>query len=209
MPRAVGTQPRCCPTAGCSSPAAKTPMAPSNPPSCLIPLPRLFNRGWTWPPPVPATPPLAFPPATFCSPAVMPMAPLNVARSGHSATLFSDNNVFMVGGGTKSNEFFQASDSTFVLWPFALNEIRVGHSAIPGSDGKLLVIGGDPTGTLEQFDPATGSAPTLLLPSPSSTASLLANDKVLILGPELSSLFDVATTNLAPLADAGLLQRGG
>src|SRR2546425_273026 len=99
-------------------------------------------------------------------------APLNVARSGHSATLFSDNNVFMAGGGTKSNEFFQASDSTFVLWPFALNEIRVGHSAIPGSDGKLLVIGGDPTGTLEQFDPATGSAPTLLLPSPSSTASL-------------------------------------
>jgi hypothetical protein len=78
-------------------------------------------------------------------------------RTGHTATLFSDVNVFPAGGGTKSAEFFDGTAGTFSLWPQQLNELRIGHAAIPTTDAKLLIIGGDTTGSFERFDPLNGS----------------------------------------------------
>ena len=57
-------------------------------------------------------------------------------RTGHTATRFSDLNVFLAGGGTKSVEFFDGTAGTFTLWPHQFNELRMGHAAIPTTDAN-------------------------------------------------------------------------
>jgi hypothetical protein len=141
-----------------------------------------------------------------------PLLPMMNPRSGHTATPLADDNLFLVGGGTASIELFNGASNSFSLWPNGLSQIRSGHASIPTPDGKLLVIGGDVSGTFESFDPTTGSSLLSLgLGTPSTTANLLANNQILVLGPGVSGLFDETTAQLSPLVDtnASLLQLSG
>jgi hypothetical protein len=141
-----------------------------------------------------------------------PLLPMMNPRSGHTATPLADDNLFLVGGGTASIELFNGASNSFSLWPNGLSQIRSGHASIPTPDGKLLVIGGDVSGTFESFDPTTGSSLLSLgLGTPSTTANLLANNQILVLGPGVSGLFDETTGQLSPLVDtnASLLQLSG
>ncbi len=132
------------------------------------------------------------------------------ARSGHSATLFADNSVFLAGGGTDSAEFLDTNTLSFTLSPNRMTVARIGHTAIDTEDAKLVLFGGDAGNTVERFDPLTESfSVAATLPSSSASALLLANEKILVLGPELAGVFAPSTDQLASLTNATLLQRSG
>src|SRR5438309_7911379 len=118
------------------------------------------------------------------------------ARIGHTATLFSDDSVLLAGGNTDSMEYFSSIDQTFTLDPAKLTATRTGHDAISLSDTRLLFFGGDTGHTIDEFNT---SADTLSLKATmdgaSSSATLLANGKILVLRPDAAGLYAPDTTD--------------
>ena len=119
-------------------------------------------------------------------------------RIGHTATLFSDDSVLLAGGNTDSMEYFSSVDQAFTLDPAKLTATRTGHDAISLSDTRLLFFGGDTGHTIDEFNT---SADTLSLKATmdgaSSSATLLANGKILVLRPDAAGLYAPDATDQA------------
>jgi MBG domain (YGX type)/Immunoglobulin domain/Galactose oxidase, central domain len=129
-----------------------------------------------------------FDPATESfSAALLAMA---APRIGHTATLFSDDSVLLAGGNTDSMERFTPTDQKFTLDPKAMSAARTGHEAIELSNTRLLFFGGDTGNTIDEFN---SSADTLTLKgnmtAAASSATLLANGKILVLGANMAGLY--------------------
>src|SRR5439155_2548670 len=107
---------------------------------------------------------------------------MTVPRTGHTATLFSDDSVLLAGGNTDSMEYFSATDQKFTLDLQKMTAVRTGQEAIALSDSRLLFFGGDSGNTIDEFNT---SADTISLKgtmdAPASSATLLANGKILVL----------------------------
>src|SRR5438552_5860684 len=123
---------------------------------------------------------------TFSSPLLAMTAP----RIGQTATLFSDDSVLLAGGNTDSMEYFSSVNQTFTLDPQKMTAARTGHEAISLSDTRLLFFGGDANHTIDEFNP---SSDVLTLKATmngaQSSATLLANGKVLVLRPDVAGLY--------------------
>src|SRR5437773_2748252 len=129
-----------------------------------------------------------FDPATESfSSALLAMA---APRIGHTATLFSDDSVLLAGGSTNSMELFTPTDQKFTLNAQVMSAARTGHEAIELSGTRLLFFEGDTGNTIDEFNP---SADTLALKgsmdASASSATLLANGKILVLAPDAAGLY--------------------
>src|SRR5437773_5773735 len=124
--------------------------------------------------------------ASFSSALLAMAAP----RIGHTATLFSDDSVLLAGGNTASMEFFTPADQKFTLDAQVMSAARTGHEAIELSATRLLFFEGDTGNTIDEFD---HSADTLALKgamgAAASSATLLANGKILVLGSGAAGLY--------------------
>src|SRR5437588_340010 len=135
-----------------------------------------------------------FDPATeTCSSALLAMA---APRIGHTATLFSDDSVLFAGGNTDSMELFTPADQKFTLDSHVMSAARTGHEAIELSDTRLLFFEGDTGNTIDEFNHSTDTL-TLKgnLDASASSATLLANGKILVLRPDLAGLYDPDATD--------------
>src|SRR5438105_8805592 len=123
---------------------------------------------------------------TFSSALLAMAAP----RIGHTATLFSDDSVLLAGGNTDSMELFTPADQKFTLDPQKMSAVRTGHEAIELSDTRLLFFEGDSGNTIDEFNHSTDTL-TLkdTLDATASSATLLANGKILVLRPDLAGLY--------------------
>src|SRR5436190_12195853 len=114
-------------------------------------------------------------------------------RIGHTATLFSDDSVLLAGGNTDSMELFTPADQKFTLDPQKMSAARTGHEAIELSDTRLLFFEGDTGNTIYTIDEFNHSTDTLTLKdtldAAASSATLLANGKILVLRPDLAGLY--------------------
>src|SRR5438093_1173580 len=129
-----------------------------------------------------------FDPATESfSSALLAMA---APRIGHTATLFSDNSVLLAGGNANSMELFTPADQKFTLDAQVMSAARTGHEAIELSATRLLFFEGDTGNTIDEFN---HSADTLALKGnmdgTASSATLLANGKILVLGLGAAGLY--------------------
>src|SRR6266446_1832001 len=131
---------------------------------------------------------------TFSSTLLAMAAP----RIGHTATLFSDDSVLLAGGNTDSMELFTPADQKFTLNPQKMSAARTGHEAIELSDTRLLFFEGDTGNTIDEFNT---SADMLSLKATmdgaSSSATLLANGKILVLRPDAAGLYAPDATDQA------------
>jgi large repetitive protein len=129
-----------------------------------------------------------FDPATESfSSALLAMA---APRIGHSATLFSDDSVLLAGGNTDSMELFTATDQKFTLDSQVMSAAHTGQEAISLSDTRLLFFGGDAANTIEEFN-STADTITIKtnMDAPASSATLLANGKILVLRSDMAGLY--------------------
>src|SRR5437773_5943863 len=111
-------------------------------------------------------------------------------RIGHTATLFSDDSVLFAGGNTDSMELFTPADQKFTLDPKAMSAARTGHWAIELSDTRLLFFEGDTGNTIDEFNHSTDTlAFKGSMDGTASSATLLANGKILVLGPGAAGLY--------------------
>ena len=144
--------------------------------------------------------------------------PLTVARSGHTATLFTDDSVLLAGGNTATMETFVPNQG-FTLDPATMSVVRTGHWAFELSDTRLLLFQGDTGNTIDEFNPAAGTiTPKGSLDFHASSSSLLANGKVLVLGTDVSGLYNPDAVPPAPdftafdetsVPHSGILPRSG
>src|SRR5438105_8421045 len=111
-------------------------------------------------------------------------------RIGHTATLFSDDSVLLAGGNTDSMEYFSATDQKFTLDLQKMTAVRTGQEAIALDDTHLLFFGGDSGNTIDEFN---SSSDTITLKgtmnAPASSATLLANGKILMLRSDVAGLY--------------------
>src|SRR5438874_5442830 len=123
---------------------------------------------------------------------------LQRSRSGHTATLFSDDTVWLAGGGNNTIESFNASAGAFTLSDTTMTAVRSGHEAFALSSISLLFFGGDTGHTIDEFN---SSADMLSLKATmdgaSSSATLLANGKILVLRPDAAGLYAPDATDQA------------
>ena len=128
-------------------------------------------------------------------------APMNVARTGHTATLLPEGQVLVVGGGCcgkaaiASAELF---DPVTGKWTETgqLASARRWHSAVLLADGKVLVYGGDNNGvavkSAELYDTATGTWGATSSPRNDGAAVRLADGRVLVKGQASGEVYDPA-----------------
>lgn len=115
-------------------------------------------------------------------------------RYFHAATLLRDGVVLVTGGMWGSNEDIVVR-STAELWDPATDSFvlvgpmlaaRAGHTATLLPDGRVLIANGDDPATAEIFDPRTSTFAATGAPiegrNGSATATLLSDDRVLIVG---------------------------
>src|SRR5436190_6659234 len=123
---------------------------------------------------------------------------LQRSRSDHTATLFSNDTVWLVGGGNNTIESFSASTEAFTLSDTTMTAMCSGHDAIALSDTRLLFLGGDPDHTIDEFNPSTDVL-TLkaTMGSAQSSATLLANGKILVLSPNVAGVYSPDATEQA------------
>src|SRR6266480_2553832 len=123
---------------------------------------------------------------------------LQRSRSGHTATLFSNDTVWLAGGGNNTIESFSASAGAFTLSDTTMTAMRSGHDAIALSDTRLLFLGGDPDHTIDEFNPSTDVL-TLkaTMDSGQSSATQLANGKILVLSPNIAGVYSPDATDQA------------
>jgi hypothetical protein len=135
---------------------------------------------------------------------------MEVARSGHTATLLKDGRVLIIGGGDPRPEIFDPSTGKFTLTSSPATQ-RLGlASATLLSDGRVLIAGGlspetDATGHLtlldstEVFDPATNafsSTGSMVQARREHTATLLNDGRVLIAGGYFDHICITASAEL-------------
>jgi Galactose oxidase, central domain len=123
---------------------------------------------------------------------------LSTGRWLHTATLLSDGKV-LVAGGADSSRFGFAShievyDPATGIWTVSARLVtnRVAHTATLLQNGKVLIAAGStkrsralPTSAAELYDPSSGTSTatgSLSTARYSSSATLLANGKVLVAG---------------------------
>src|SRR5438552_18932447 len=123
---------------------------------------------------------------------------LQRSRSGQTATLFSNDTVWLAGGGNNSIESFDASAGAFTLSDTTMTAVRSGHEAFALSSVSLLFFGGDTGNTIDAFNP---SADTITLKATmdaqASSATLLANGKILVLRSDVVGLYAPDATDQA------------
>src|SRR4029450_10558437 len=124
---------------------------------------------------------------------------LQVARSGHTATLFTDDSVLLARGNTASMELFTPLDQHFTLDNATMSVVRTGYWAFELSDTRLLLLQGDVGNSIDEFNPTTDTiTPKGSLDFHASSSTLLANGKVLVLGTDVSGLYNPDAVPPAP-----------
>jgi len=125
-----------------------------------------------------------------------PAAPMNLARSQHTATLLQDGTVLVAGGigaggvPTDSAEIFDPASGTWTVTPGPMQSALSGHTANLLSDGTVLIAGGNSgnqaTNTLERYDPETGTFSmingTLSSAREGHASALLKDGRVMLIG---------------------------
>ena len=144
-------------------------------------------------------------------------ANMNVARSGHTATLLPNGKVLVAGGGYPtggdSAELFDPATGLFTLTG-RMTAGRSSHTATLLPNGRVLMVGGNVGGaeTAELYDPLTGlftSTGRMAIPRISHTATLLPDGTVLIAGgytrvggnqseTATTEIYDPATGSFSP-----------
>ena len=142
-----------------------------------------------------------------------------MARSGHTATLFTDDSVLLAGGNTASMEMYTPLDQKFTLDAAMLSVVRTGHWAFELSDTRLLLFQGDTGNSIDEFNPTNDTiTPKGSLDFHASSSTLLANGKVLVLGTDVSGLYNPDAVPPAPdftafdetsVPHSGILPRSG
>src|SRR5438105_1430756 len=119
-------------------------------------------------------------------------------RIGHTAILFSDDSVLLAGGNTDSMEYFSATDQKFTLDLQKMTAVRTGQEAIALSDTRLLFFGGGPGNTIDELNTLSDTI-TLkgTMDAVASSATLLANGKILVLRSDLAGLYAPDATDAA------------
>jgi hypothetical protein len=118
---------------------------------------------------------------------------LKIARHKHAAVLLADGRALIVGGSderdwdgqTNAAELYDPARGTFVeASKMAAPRFKLGQAVARLTDGRILVAGG--AERAEVYDPATNSftavAGSLQAPWHFSTATLMADGRVLIVG---------------------------
>jgi N-acetylneuraminic acid mutarotase len=126
-----------------------------------------------------------------------PAGAMNVARSGHTATLLPNGEVLVAGGATNSGsgpitasvELYDPSTNSWAVQT-SMSTPREFHTATLLPSGKVLVVAGSgpsfaELASAELYDPATGTwsaASNLSVARLYHSATLLPNGKVLVAG---------------------------
>jgi WD40 repeat protein len=105
---------------------------------------------------------------------------LGKARYFHTATLLTNGQVLVAGGGTNTAELYNPATGTWTNTG-SLGTARSSHTATLLPNGKVLVVGGG-TNTAELYNPATGTWSPTGNPAASGSATLLPNGQVLVVG---------------------------
>jgi hypothetical protein len=128
---------------------------------------------------------------------------MNVARTGHTATLLNNGEVLVAGGyrggGVYSSaELYNPSAGTF-SYTGSMNTGRISHAAVLLPSGEVLIVGGEtlfPTNCLssaELFNPSTGTfsyTGSLTTAMCYPTATTLKDGKVLVAYGATAELYD-------------------
>ena len=142
-----------------------------------------------------------------------PAAPMNIARSFHTATLLPNSMVLVTGGignggSTNTAELYDPSVNTWTLIA-SMTTNRVVHSATLLPNGKVLVAGGfsgnppagsfDISDSAEIYDPTAGTwtrTSALNTPRGYHKAALLPNGQVLLAGGSDSAFNPLSSADL-------------
>lgn len=143
-----------------------------------------------------------------------PTSSMTTGRTGHSATLLGDGRVLIAGGGSYENsdflvlaELFDPKTGKFSPTGW-LETPRESQTATLLPDGRVIVIGGDQgcvmakcqiVTSAEVYDPLTGAfSPdgNLGTPRAGHTATLLTDDRLLIVGGEDANSHPIASAEI-------------